>query len=76
MKVCCQSAVVVQVKIQVPVIADANTEFTTGMWLLIDKIIQQVVLQKSSQDYDYATLEINVKKTILMYVSYVTDYYS
>ncbi|XP_052275051.1 disheveled-associated activator of morphogenesis 1-like isoform X2 [Dreissena polymorpha] len=44
----------------------ANTEFTTGMWLLIDKIIQQVVLQKNNQDYDYETLEINVKKTILM----------
>ena len=38
------------------------------MWLLVDKIIQQVVLQKNGQDYDAATLEINVKKTIQMYV--------
>ncbi|KAL4238139.1 Dishevelled associated activator of morphogenesis 2 [Mactra antiquata] len=44
----------------------SNTDFTTGMWLLIDKIIQQVVLQKNNQDCDYETLEINVKKTILM----------
>ncbi|XP_053375158.1 disheveled-associated activator of morphogenesis 1-like [Mercenaria mercenaria] len=44
----------------------ANSSFTTGMWLLIDKIVQQVVLQKNGQDYDYETLEINVKKTILM----------
>lgn len=44
----------------------ANTSFTTGMWLLIDKIVQQVVLQKNGQDYDYEALEINVKKTILM----------
>ena len=46
---------------------DANTDLTTGMWLLIDKIAQQVVLQpKTGQDCDYATLELNVKKTILM----------
>ncbi|XP_052768574.1 disheveled-associated activator of morphogenesis 1-like isoform X2 [Mya arenaria] len=44
----------------------ANTSFTTGMWLLIDKIIQQVVLQKDGKDHDYETLEINVRKTILM----------
>ncbi|XP_060571050.1 disheveled-associated activator of morphogenesis 1-like [Ruditapes philippinarum] len=44
----------------------ANSSYTTGMWLLIDKIVQQVVLQKNGHDYDYETLEINVKKTILM----------
>ena len=49
-----------------PDISDANSSNAIGMWLLIDKIIQQVVLQKNGQDYDYEALEINVKKTILM----------
>ena len=44
------------------------------MWLLVDKIIQQVVLQKNGQDYDAATLEINVKKTIQMYVIHLMEF--
>ena len=45
---------------------DSNSAVAAGLWLLVDKIIQQVVLQKNGQDYDAATLEINVKKTIQM----------
>ncbi|XP_048259001.1 disheveled-associated activator of morphogenesis 1-like [Haliotis rufescens] len=36
----------------------------TSVWVLIDKIVQQVVLQKNNQDPDAAPLEINVKQVV------------